>query len=259
MDLGALFQPQGQEQAQLVQQPALAPPSAKEAQAPDLKSQWDSVLQNPTTQAALLSFGIRALQGGWGGVGSQLGDALSAGLEGASNQQVFQQAKEDKEQARADKLNDTNQDISLKREEFQNRKDIANIGASTRLSVAGMRQASGAKSLQEQKFYQAAYNKAAQGLRSNSIFTEMTEDEIANISETQAIRALEGYRKQFGSGETPNLPDGKGGNGSGGGSPLGSELTPQNTQPNTQAPVPTYLNPTTGKKATWDGTQWVIQ
>lgn len=63
----------------------LAPaPQVTDAPDPGLKSQWEGFLSNPANRAGLLSFGLQAMQGSWGGPAAAFAEAAGAGLEAAS-------------------------------------------------------------------------------------------------------------------------------------------------------------------------------
>lgn len=71
------------------------------AQQQESQSKWQGWLSNPINQAGLVSFGLQALTGGWGGPGQQLAAALGAGIEGAAGQEKLMHDEEVRAEAAA--------------------------------------------------------------------------------------------------------------------------------------------------------------
>lgn len=95
------------------------------------ESQWSQMLQHPATQAALLSFGLQALSGGWGNGAQQFAQAAGAGAQGAGTYTGQEEARTRYEQQRQDQA-------AARAAERQTRLDVANIGAASRQEVAGI-------------------------------------------------------------------------------------------------------------------------
>lgn len=66
---------------------------------PQLKDQWMGFLQDPRNKAALLSFGLQAMTGGWGNTGQQLAQAIGAGLEGYAGSEKVLKDEQDRQAA----------------------------------------------------------------------------------------------------------------------------------------------------------------
>lgn len=93
------------------QQPAV--PAAPD---PQLKSEWDGWMSNPANRAGLMSFGLQLMTGGWGGPGSQVAQALGAGVEAASGTQKMIDAETNRKEAQ-DRLDaNREEDRQLKRD-----------------------------------------------------------------------------------------------------------------------------------------------
>lgn len=95
-------------------------------------SQWERQLRDPATQAALLSFGLQALSGGWGNGAQQFAQAAGAGAQGGGTYNQQDQERTRYEQARQDQA-------SNRAAERQTRLDVANIGAMSRQEIAALR------------------------------------------------------------------------------------------------------------------------
>lgn len=102
------------------------------------QQQQPGVLSDPAMQAALLSFGLQAMSGGWGNGLQQTAQALGAGAQGAGaytqharQRQVEDQAIADRQAERADRRESG---------EAQRRTqlDVANIGAASRQEIAAL-------------------------------------------------------------------------------------------------------------------------
>jgi hypothetical protein len=211
IDLGALFQPQVQG---AVSQNSEKPPSQTLSPdtAPDLKSQWDAFLGNPTNRAALLGFGIQALSGGWGGFGSQFGQAIGAGAEAAGGVEAHRLAQEEKtaDNARQDRA--LEQQATLQRESLASQERRTKLLSDTRLSTAAMR--SGPRNLAEQRLYQTVIQQEikrltdaqADPLTGLPIEGALDADEIQALAEQRALMRLEAGRNY--SGQTPQQGQG---------------------------------------------------
>lgn len=196
-------------------QPAAPSPSPSAPADPAAHAGWNDFLSNPSVQAGLLSFGLSALSGGYGSAGQNLAYSVGQGAEAAGNNSQVLKVEVDNTQAKADKKQATAFDQDYKNRELQGRKDVANIAANSRMDVANIRTGSGAKNLQEQKFYQSAYQKALSGLNSQNTAAVgvgspalFTDDEMQTIAGRQADAALQSYRTQFGSGAGPGAQNG---------------------------------------------------
>lgn len=95
-------------------------------------SQWEQQLRDPATQAALLSFGLQALSGGWGNGAQQFAQAAGAGAQGGG---VYNQ----QEQERTRYAQAREEQASSRAADRQTRLDVARIGADSRTEIANMR------------------------------------------------------------------------------------------------------------------------
>jgi hypothetical protein len=232
IDLGALFQPQVQG---AVSQNNEKPPSQTLSPdtAPDLKSQWDAFLSNPTNRAALLGFGIQAMAGGWGSGGQQFAQAIGAGAEAAGGVEAHRLAQEENaaDNARQDRA--LAQQATLQREQIAAGDRRARLMADTRLTTASMR--SGPKNLAEQRLYQTVIQQEIKRLTDAQldpltglpIDGALTADEIQALAEQRALMRLEAGRNY--AGQTPQQGQEAGpGAGAGGSAPPAGGPSPAN-------------------------------
>jgi hypothetical protein len=214
---------------------------------PDLKSQWDGFLQNPSNRAALLGFGIQALQGGWGGFGSQFGQALGAGVEAGGAVEAQRVAEEERttDNARKDRALDQNM-------------QIAQMNNQTRLQIGTGK--GGAGSLREQQQWMTAYRTAMETIRKTYDPILTPEEDMPSAEDMEAMatsmadRALAGARAGVGN-QTPQnavgplqAPSQGGSTGQGGTPPAANvgapEPSPSNSQnqPSDQPAAPVVKN-----------------
>lgn len=91
-------------------------------------SQQPSMLADPTLQAALLSFGLQAMNGGWGNATQQAAQAIGAGAQGAGAYTAQQQERDRYEES-----------LNQAEAERANRRGIAQLGADSRREIAALR------------------------------------------------------------------------------------------------------------------------
>lgn len=269
IDLGALFNP-AQAPAPAQDPTDMQKPPAQTVSpdtAPDLKSQWDAFLTNPTNRAALLGFGIQAMQGGWGGFGSQLGQAIGAGAEAAGGVEAQRIAQEEKDRSFGLAERKLAQDATQHRETLASAERRSKLLSDTRLTTAAMR---GPRNLQEQRMLQTEIARQAKILRDQNVDpltgfpldNGMSEDEISSLAYERALGVMEQWRAgvQAPTNATSSAPL-PGGGGSapapapGPTAPQGAPAASGQSAPSTQRPR--YRNPTTGAVVEWDGTTWI--
>lgn len=219
--------------------------------APDLKSQWDSFLTNPSTRAALLGFGIQALQGGYGSFGQQFGQALGAGLEAGGSVEAQNIAQQEKA------TDNARQDRALSQQ-----MDIAKMNNATRLQIGSMKGTGAAKSLREQQMWMTSYKAAMDNLRKtyDPLITPeedmLSQEDMEAMATAAADRALANARSAVAP-ETPPVANqgapapGQGGSTGQGGTPSGGNVeapgpSPSNSQ-NQSAPIKNFKDKKTGQ------------
>lgn len=198
MSLGQLLQPQPQAD-------------------PELKSQWQSWLDNPANKAALMGFGIQALSGSYGSAGQQLAAAMGNGMaSGAGYEKIAkddaQQAweRQMKEQALAQAAGDKDEARTVRREELALRaqegeanrtshEKIAGIYANSREAIAGSK--ADLKPLIQQEWMKA-YNMA----QADIMLSTKPAEERDVEARRRANAAAEAFRAQFGGAETSEKP-----------------------------------------------------
>lgn len=104
----------------------LSPPS--ETPTGQKAGTWTEYLQDPVARSALLSFGLQALTGGWGGPGQQMAAAIGAGAQGAAGTAKQIQGAETERLV-----------LDEKEKDRKNRLDAAKIAADSRAEVANIR------------------------------------------------------------------------------------------------------------------------
>lgn len=239
-DLASMFNPQAQ-------------PSVSDGQPATQQDGWDAFLSNPATRAALLSFGLNTLAGGWGSPVQNLAQAAGAGLETGGAVGASEEAQAEKDAAIARQQQRFTEEDALKREEMANRTNIARIAADTRITTAGIRAASPRNAV-ENKMYWDTYNKSLVGLQNNALVSGQTPEQIQAVAKANADAALEAYQVRFpGGGTAPDAGGGAPGTNlaapQGGGAPAGTV-----GQENSPGVAPSQMNrPLTPSRPTATG------
>lgn len=98
---------------------------------PQLKSEWQGWMDNPANKAALLSFGLNLMNGGWGGPGAQFAQAAGKGVEAAVGTQEAMDAEASRQEG-------INRDQANKQADRDLRRELANKGAGSAREQARM-------------------------------------------------------------------------------------------------------------------------
>lgn len=139
MDIAALLgltQPQQAQQPMPVARNAAQP--TNDTGQPNLMDQWQSAMQDPNLQAAMLSAGLSMLTPQWGGIGAQVARGVGAGAETYADReqaqaQLQRQAQGDAErkssraEARSDKALDRAQALEIAKMNNQTRMSLGNL------------------------------------------------------------------------------------------------------------------------------------
>jgi hypothetical protein len=99
---------------------------------PGLKAQWDSVLQDPKTRGALLSFGLNLMTPSWG---SPIANAMGAAAQSYAGAEDLERTRAVEERDRATSLSEKEADRKLRRD--INTEDNAAAMARTRVAKEG--------------------------------------------------------------------------------------------------------------------------
>lgn len=103
------------------------------------QQQQPGVLSDPAMQAAMLSFGLQAMSGGWGNGVQQAAQALGAGAQGAGAYTQQARQRELEEQAIADREAERGERRRSGEAQRQTQLEVARIGANSRQEIAALR------------------------------------------------------------------------------------------------------------------------
>ena len=103
------------------------------------QQQQPGVLSDPAMQAAMLSFGLQAMSGGWGNGIQQAAQALGAGAQGAGAYTQQARQRELEEQAIADREAERGERRRSGEAQRQTQLEVARIGANSRQEIAALR------------------------------------------------------------------------------------------------------------------------
>lgn len=175
---------------------------------PSMESQWDSFVRN--NRAAMMSFGLQALSGGWGGLSQQFANATGKGLEAAGEQEALQARQQQAGAAKAERRSEKEKDRALAREEISSRERIAQMRNKP-------------TSLSEQKQLRSLIEKRIKVLMTPQGIGEqaLSFEEALPIAQRQAQEILENSRSIAG-----NLSSGNGSGAVPGGGSAGAGIGP---------------------------------
>lgn len=262
MDLSSLFNPMAAQQPDV--QPQVAPTQVTDQQPPQAADGWNSFLSNPATRAALLNFGLNMMTGGWGSPTQRIGQSIGQGVEAGAQVGANQETEADKNAAIARQTTRQGQEDALEREKMANQRNIAQVGADTRISTANIRASGGPKSNNELALYNKTYNSTAATIRQSIQYQtgQIGEDAVQQQAAQAADNALITGRAAVGIAPGPNLanpavlqapPGGVMPPGPAGGNSVSQPQSPQ--VPAASSP-PRMRNPKTGQIVEWNGTAW---
>jgi hypothetical protein len=200
----------------------LSPPS--ETPTGQKAGTWTEYLQDPVARSALLSFGLQALTGGWGGPGQQMAAAIGAGAEGAAGTAKQIQGAETERLALDEKEKDRKNRLDAAKIAADSRAEVANIRSEAMLQRAAMIR--GPTTDTEIKAYKEAYNKYYTTEKNNAAISAnpKTDLEIMTNADIYAKNVLAGMR-QIGGSPGGGGPMHLGAPGAGAGAGAGSEVT----------------------------------
>lgn len=202
---------------------SVGPAPTTEAQPADLKSEWDSFLQNPVNRNGLLGAGLQLMMGSWG---SPLAASVGAGIESMAGTEKVLHDQDVQERAFNTGRSDVAADESFRRDELAARERMNNADNQTRTSIASTKTG---RSPNVVSAYNTAYRQKMQAYAIPLMSGEITQEDAEAAALAAAERAAQSAESVVSNNGSNGVPGGPVQAGSGGNGPAGTQGAANNS------------------------------